>query len=323
MTLQIFTARLRDYRGPDRLDITRLGAEEAARLGQDVWPGAAMAPSRRLLDWGRAQMGGSFESQTAVFSAYSAAYVEEMKASWRANHASWAQVLGRRRVVLCCYCKTACVCHRSVAARLLVKAGRGQAIYCGELAPAGTIGALTLHAEWAWTFCKALGKDAENRPTVFPSLVGRWIALHGGNSIGGKARPKSGRWSDFHVEAVACMIQTAETAGATLPERFRRAGRLAQCDQIMDEGRGIVALAHVIDAGPVKPPGGRWRFGPCAYGFGQVEPLRHPLPCDGKQGLWSLDAAQVRAVADLLPSSAAAALGYMAMAVEQLDVVYD
>lgn len=108
----MWTARL-STADPDRLNVTR---------GSGYAHGLAFAPSRPLLDLG---LLGEI-----TWEEYAASYTEEMRASYRANRPTWDKLLGRRRVVLCCYCVDATRCHRTVLADILGKLG---AEVCGEL----------------------------------------------------------------------------------------------------------------------------------------------------------------------------------------------
>jgi len=150
MRLLVHTARLPNprakiagYRGPDAFNVTRRGGGAAAD---------PFAPSDDLLDAGlackrlakrkRGAPIGSTEEERLdfAFAWYRELYVEEMRASYRRRRAAWRELLGRGRVVLCCWCGTATRCHRRVLAELLVAVGRRHGVEVvdgGELATGG------------------------------------------------------------------------------------------------------------------------------------------------------------------------------------------
>lgn len=302
--LRIFTTRVA-YGGSDRLDITRGGAENNERAGQPHGLGAILAPSRELLNWGRSHFAAELNPVTcaAMFPEYAERYRAEMRASYRRDPGSWGSVLRKEAVVLCCFCPFPAWCHRTVAAELLVKAARGQAVYCGELWEDGGLGALTLHPEWAWAVAW-LKKTHENRDWANHAVVGRWLAIHGGKSVGGKViTKKDGSFSDGHWEALADMVSTAKNAnireypdGAITPQRM------------IDEGRGIVALARIT--GCVEQSDSKWFFGPYGFELSDVVRLDKPVPCNGAQMFWSVKKTPelLAAVRAALPESAPLAL---------------
>jgi uncharacterized protein YeaO (DUF488 family) len=115
MTLYVHTARI-DYAGPDRLDVTRKSGV------------LAFAPSWRLLRPYLARRTAGVLTE-ADWTEYAAKYTDEMRESYRANRATWDELLARERVTLVCYCVDVNRCHRRVLARILVKLG---AAYDGE-----------------------------------------------------------------------------------------------------------------------------------------------------------------------------------------------
>jgi hypothetical protein len=59
------------------------------------------------------------------------------EAAARSHRGAWETLLGRERIVLCCYCPDPALCHRRLLADMLVKAGEQREIdvrYAGELA---------------------------------------------------------------------------------------------------------------------------------------------------------------------------------------------
>ncbi len=109
MTLTICTARLA-YSGFDRVDVTRKA-------------GSPFAPSWALLRAAKA-----IPDKLAAWDFYVPRYQAEMRRSWRTHKSAWLELLARDRVVLCCYCAQPAVCHRSLLAGLLVKAGESQGV---------------------------------------------------------------------------------------------------------------------------------------------------------------------------------------------------
>lgn len=159
MTVRVFSAQYR-YRGPDRLDITRVGVDKALRAGQPA-PGAPFAPSSTLL-WPHKVMLEQVEVLSkvgqhdaaeslarAAWESYRITYDAEMRVSagqrrdrWgalehlaytsgvRPSATAWRALLARSRVVLVCFCTNAEMCHRSLLARALAACG---AMFAGEI----------------------------------------------------------------------------------------------------------------------------------------------------------------------------------------------
>jgi len=130
--LTVYTSRI-SYSGPDRLDITRGSGDD----------GLAFAPSWRIVRDGQRGMKratwlrGRGRQQEADWLAadtwgrYRARYRDEMIRSVRYRREHWDALLGRDRVVLCCYCVDPHRCHRSLLAGYLAAHG---AELGGELA---------------------------------------------------------------------------------------------------------------------------------------------------------------------------------------------
>ena len=147
MRLTVYTARLPNpkakiegYRGPDAFNVTRRGGGAAAD---------PFAPSDLLLDAGlackrlakkKSAPGGATEEARLDFAWawYRELYLEEMRASYRRNRPAWLALLGRGRVVLCCWCGTAHRCHRRPLAEVLVLIGKRIRI---EVVDGGEMGA--------------------------------------------------------------------------------------------------------------------------------------------------------------------------------------
>jgi hypothetical protein len=132
--LHVYTARV-GSRDPDALDITRKGASAARRSGQH-FDGEPFAPSWAILrpalaarregdDMRRAlDVTGETFIERRAWERYVPAFVEEMRASYRAHRPAWAALLARERVVLCCYCADPQHCHRRIlAGEILPKLG--------------------------------------------------------------------------------------------------------------------------------------------------------------------------------------------------------
>lgn len=149
-----------------------------------------------------------------------------------------------------------------------------------DLREGGPIPALTLSpAAWGEAFRlwrDGPGKDVENRShgKYVNALLGKWVALHAGATVGCKGVPA---W-----QACATVSGTAQSAGRLL--------RLNPDDVIT---RAIVAVGFV-DA--VYPPGvgtpgaggGPWRFmEEWGYHFAEVVALEEPVKnVVGAQGVW-------------------------------------
>lgn len=131
--------------------------------------------------------------------------------------------------------------------------------------------ALTLWPEWAYAITH-LGKDVENRdwerlPTW---LTGRYLAIHAGAHIGGRAAKVATKEG---LDAVAFMA--------------RRAGLDVRVSPSKVVTSAIVAVVKVGKVGQVESP---WAV-PDAWqiGFDRVVVLREPVVCKGAQKLWTPD----------------------------------
>lgn len=118
MSLDVFTARI-SSRDPDRFDITRKSGGAA---------GVIFAPSWAILRPALARMKSG---DPGAWTDYVAAFLVEMRASYRRSRSSWHSLLARPRAVLVCYCTDPERCHRTLLARdILPKFG---AKYRGEI----------------------------------------------------------------------------------------------------------------------------------------------------------------------------------------------
>ena len=119
--VKIYTSRI-TYRGLDRLDITRAGADRGIYLA------GVFAPSRKILNpmLHKRRNGGITQTD---WEKYVTDYTREMECSQQQNKYSWDFVLRLHSATLVCYCTNAAQCHRTVLAGILAKLG---AENCGE-----------------------------------------------------------------------------------------------------------------------------------------------------------------------------------------------
>lgn len=126
MTLKIATSTIA-YRGPDRLDITRVSGREGLFLAPS-WRilGPALKARREATALLEDTLGldptarATAESMMRdAWAAYVPAYLEEMRASYRRDPRPFRELLARERVVFCCYCSDGHHCHRRVASDLI------------------------------------------------------------------------------------------------------------------------------------------------------------------------------------------------------------
>ena len=129
MTLIVHTAQLR-YGGADRLDITRRTAD----LNPGA-PGRFWAPSGTLLrethtrfraaerrrEQGNPELADKLAAR--AWEMYEAAFLTEMRASYRKYPSAWAELLARSEVTLVCFCAGPATCHRRLVAECLARCG--------------------------------------------------------------------------------------------------------------------------------------------------------------------------------------------------------
>lgn len=120
--LNVFTSLI-NYSGPDRLDITRGSGSGAGLIFAPAW-----GLLRPVIDARRIY--GSIPPE--VWQTYVTGYKKLMEQNEKIHRATWAELLARERVVLCCYCRDTVFCHRRVLANLLVHRG---AMDHGEISP--------------------------------------------------------------------------------------------------------------------------------------------------------------------------------------------
>lgn len=155
--------------------------------------------------------------------------------------------------------------------------------------------ALTLHPEWAWAICN-LDKRDENRPPSVVRMVlnvigGGWLAIHAGKSVGGRAK-----WL-AHREGIEALESMARRAGwtprclrpgehglrfALRPDLYGLRAPLVTAPLVTS---AIVALCRVGPGNPDSP----WAVpGQAQIGLRDLFVLPEPVPCSGKQGLWTV-----------------------------------
>ena len=115
--LVVWTARI-STKDPDAFNVTRKSGN------------GTFAPSWKLLSPMVDIRKSGRTATEAEWKEYARGYLEEMRASFRANPTPWKSLLARPRVVLTCYCTNAFRCHRTLLARFLEKLGAENA---GEL----------------------------------------------------------------------------------------------------------------------------------------------------------------------------------------------
>lgn len=108
VTVQVYTARLGDYLGADRVDCTHLGAiAHALAPRNDTWRWW-MRGERRYDDW----LGFIYT------------YSKEMRISLLHYPLVWDKILHTEgNVTLCCTCHQAARCHRTVLAQIIARLG--------------------------------------------------------------------------------------------------------------------------------------------------------------------------------------------------------
>lgn len=141
MTLRVYTARV-SYDGPDRLDVTRQGADAHRKRHGIPSPGEPFAPSWRILKPALAARrlasrmlehrpdGDLAEAREAAaklalesWERYVREYTAEMRASYQRRRRAWDALLARETVTLVCYCTDPARCHRSLLAGMLGSCG--------------------------------------------------------------------------------------------------------------------------------------------------------------------------------------------------------
>lgn len=123
--------------------------------------------------------------------------------------------------------------------------------------------ALTIHQPWASAIVDG-PKRVENRTWRPPSsLIGQQLAIHAG----------------LH-EPDELIIDTVQFYWQKCPvyvEDFRRGVIL-----------GVVTVTDVMDVATAWPKHRPWATGPWCWELDDVRQLQVPVPCKGRQGLWTL-----------------------------------
>lgn len=168
-----------------------------------------------------------------------------------------------------------------------------------------TLRAITIWPEWLFAIIH-LGKDIENRGPRWDqrSLIGQWIALHGGKHIGGIPPRSNGTFHESTRDAVHDMLDMEKFARGDGEKPARLEFTLTIGD-ILDDARGVAALAK-IDAIWRGGPARGWFVGEPEIGlhFERVVRLQKPIPCLGQQGLWPVPRELVQQAVRLLPVDA-------------------
>lgn len=147
--------------------------------------------------------------------------------------------------------------------------------------------ALTLWPEWAWAVCH-LGKDVENRPERIARMVltvvgDGWLAIHAGKHVGGRPTLSS---FDRALEAFAPTPARAgwQIEGLSTDGYLHARGVHGPIAEPLHRS-AIVAVARVRRGDPASPWANR---GLAQIGLCSVHTLHTPIPCPGKQGLWTV-----------------------------------
>lgn len=122
--LRVYTARY-SYRGPDRFDITRKGADDHQKKHGAPAEGEPFAPSWSILTPAKALLDHvDPHVRDESWKLYARAYAAEMKVSHMKHRAAWDALLAREEVTLVCFCDLdKHGCHRTLLAQILVKLG--------------------------------------------------------------------------------------------------------------------------------------------------------------------------------------------------------
>lgn len=163
--------------------------------------------------------------------------------------------------------------------------------------------ALTAYSEWAWAIA-FLMKDIENRGKMPPAaLLGKWIGIHGGASIGGVALPTNSVFTHRHVEALNEMVRIAQSAGAQVPIDMIVGPEQSRCRRILREGTGLVCFVKLKGVRQPRSERERWHM-PNQFGLEleDVQRLTKPVPCRGMLGYWNIPRDVIAAAAQALPA---------------------
>jgi hypothetical protein len=263
VALEVWTARYHVV-DPDRLDITRGGADKAAAAGQFRPAGEFLAPSADLLWSAKRRISedanllaqgriskAQFQERSADHARrYAERYTQEMRLSWRVRRGEWDVLLAKERAVLVCFCADSARCHRSLAAELLGKCG---AVLRGEVP---TLRAISVRQPWAWAILN--GKDVENRGPSWAQTVPGEALLHA---------------------AKGCTVDEYEAAAASIEEI---AGLEVPPLSALPRG-GLIGRLRVD--GVVRRSASPWFAGPLGLVLTDVTPCAF-APCAGQLGMF-------------------------------------
>jgi hypothetical protein len=140
VALRVHSARV-SYSGPDAFNVTRQKGGIAGEPFAPSWKLLAPWLRERKLARLRYDLAVQYEDVRALedledeharaFEVYGAAYLVEMRASYRRFALDWSRLLARERVVLLCYCTRADRCHRGILRSVILPALG--AVDCGEI----------------------------------------------------------------------------------------------------------------------------------------------------------------------------------------------
>jgi activating signal cointegrator 1 len=134
--------------------------------------------------------------------------------------------------------------------------------------------ALTIYQPWASLECQGL-KGTETR--AWPTSYRGFLAIHAGL-----------KWDDYLQERQRKLHNYLVRRGSIgLPGELPRGvvlgvGELVECLQVTEDNQTMFAEFDRI-AGDLS-------LGRYVWVLERVRPLRHPIPCRGMQGLWSVPA---------------------------------
>ena len=122
----VYTARV-PYSGADRLDVTANATAPEGRIFAPSWailrPAIKARRHAEALRQSPSKIPEAEELEARTWAEYVPAYLQEMRASYRAHRAGWDALLARESVTLVCYCTDAARCHRTVLSGILGKLG--------------------------------------------------------------------------------------------------------------------------------------------------------------------------------------------------------
>lgn len=153
--------------------------------------------------------------------------------------------------------------------------------------------ALSLSQPWCWSVVHpAVCKHVENRSWMPPiDMIGQTIAIHAAKS-----------WDDKRVYQLTLNKHTQlyTPIGYLIALGFEPPSRKESY-----AASAIVAIATidrvVTKADTLEPDQRRWFFGPFGWVLTDMRRLEQPVPCGGKQGLWTVPAELEIGITEQLP----------------------